>query len=270
MSDLHKQPKRQMALRRGATLEGTAAELLMLLETVTADGKVDDQEAAEMQAWLTANQHADLPAIAFLQGTLTQILADGIVTPDERKELHRAVERVLPIELRTDAKARHLASEAEEKAGARVRDQQAKELERIAAKASRPATSANFMVAGVLYENRVSTIDSFLVVGKSVRLRREPQNAFDANAIAIYIDQGEIGYVPRDYARMLARWIDGGARVEAHCTKILAGRLAPIPVVQVYLYDFQCQSLFLPFFCPFSEDLNETTFSSHFETAGSF
>ena len=224
-------PKRQIALRKGATKEGIAAELLMLLETITADGKIDDREASELQAWLSANHDADLPAISFLLTTLTQIMADGVITPEERKTLHRAVERVLPVELRAEAKNRHLASEAEEKTAIAA----LAEGDRAAANANRRITSANFMVAGVTYENRAHTIDSFLEIGQAIQLWREPQNPYDAFAIALHIDQGSIGYVPRDEARRLAGWLDAGAAYEARCTRILNGRLAPIPVIQVFL-----------------------------------
>jgi len=205
MPEQEKPAKRQVALRRGATESGTAAELLMLLETVTADGTISDAEAGELQAWLEANRDSDLRAIDFLRTTLEQVLADGRITAEERKALHKAVERVLPMELREKAKGRRVATELlekakerEEKAAARARATEERER-------NRPVHSANFMVAGVVYEGRSETVDKYLRSGQNVFLRRDPGNQYDSNAIEIRLREGyQIGYVPREDAREMA------------------------------------------------------------------
>ncbi|GAA3703408.1 hypothetical protein GCM10022399_19990 [Terrabacter ginsenosidimutans] len=54
--------------------------------------------------------------------------------------------------------------------------------------------------------------------GVSVRLRREPDNPYDANAVAITADADGapvIGYVNKQKARIMSRIIDGGAVLEA-------------------------------------------------------
>jgi hypothetical protein len=54
-----------------------------------------------------------------------------------------------------------------------------------------------------------------LSVGDTVRLVPEPENAHDPEAIAIHHDAyGRIGYVPRPYCRVLARWL-GSHKAEA-------------------------------------------------------
>jgi uncharacterized tellurite resistance protein B-like protein len=237
MPEQQKPAKRHVALRRGATEDGIAAELMMLLETITADGSINDAEAGELKAWLDANRDSELPSIDFLRTTLDQILADGRVTAEERKALHRAVERVLPAELREKAKGRRVATELldkarerEEKAAARSRATEEREK-------NYPDQSANFMIAGVLYEGRAKIVDKYLRSGQTVFLARDPGNQYDSNAIEIRLREGfQIGYVPREDAREIAPLLDQGYRQAAYCTKILKGQRAPIPVVQADIY----------------------------------
>ncbi len=51
---------------------------------------------------------SQLPALAFLKGEIEDILEDGKITPSERVDLFKAIERVLPTEFRAEAKARRL------------------------------------------------------------------------------------------------------------------------------------------------------------------
>ncbi|MSV29443.1 MAG: hypothetical protein EXQ52_11990 [Bryobacterales bacterium] len=170
MPDQEKPAKRQVALRRNATGSGIEAELLMLLETVTADGTINDDEAQELQSWLESNRDSGLPAIDFLRTTLEQILADGRITTEERKALQKAVERALPTELREKAKGRRVAAELlgkaraqedqEDKAAARARATEERER-------NRPVHSVNFLVADVVYEGRSESVDKYLRSGQN-------------------------------------------------------------------------------------------------------
>jgi hypothetical protein len=54
--------------------------------------------------------------------------------------------------------------------------------------------------------------------GSPVRLRRDPANEHDANAIAVDVDVedgGQLGFVPRDVAAELAPKLDAGERWDA-------------------------------------------------------
>jgi len=205
MSEQVQQNQKACRAAEGATDAGIAAELLTLLETVTADGTIIDSEANELRGWLDQNRDADLPAIELLCTMLDQILADGKVTPEERKALHKAVERVLPPELREKAKGQRVATELLGKARAQEekaerRAQALEERER-----TRPISSANFMVAGGPMRAVARVVDSYLKTGETVFLARDPGNKFDPNAIEIRLRQGYvIGYVPREYASEMA------------------------------------------------------------------
>ncbi len=229
--------KRHVALRKRATETGIIAELLTLLETVTEDGRITDEEAAQLRRWLDLNCDSDLPAIDFLRTVLNQILADGKVTPEERKALHSAVERVLPIELREKAKGRRRANELLQKVKEREERAARRALQAEEWEKNHSVYSLNFMVRGVLYEGRAEVVDRHLQPGQTVFLAHDPLNPHDANAVEVLVRQGyQIGFVPREDAEAVASLLDAGYQHAAHCTKILRGRKAPIPVVQAHFY----------------------------------
>jgi hypothetical protein len=102
---------------------------------------------------------------------------------------------------------------------------------------NRSVGSFNFMVAGVTYQGRADLIDQYLRPEQAVFLLREPTNSYDRNAVEIRtVHNVQIGYVPREYAAEMAGMLDAGFRQIAYCTKILEGKRAPIPVVQLALY----------------------------------
>lgn len=215
-------PRRVLAIRKGFDEAGIIAELVSILETVTEDGIITDTEAEILCAWLKDNVSSGFPAIEFLFDTFSKALEDGRVTERERRTLHLAVERVLPLESRKVAKSRRLEFEAE------------KAVER---EANKPAFAANFSVAGVVYEGRAATIDKHLRIDQPVYFVRDRYNEYDNNAIRIRLVGGhEIGYVPRAYASIIAPLMDSGYKQTGCCTNILNGRRAPTPFVQIDLH----------------------------------
>lgn len=240
MADEGKPKTRQprLSIREGYTESGVVAELLTLLETVTADGTISEEEARELNEWLEANRNdANLPGIEFLRITVTQILADGKVTPEEKTALYKAVERVLPREARRLAKERRGAVESLEKETQRAEREAQREAERREREGNRPMAAANFMVVGVPYEGRAEVVRCYASEGCQVFLARDPSNRYDSKAIEILLKGGyQIGFAPREEAAALAKFLDAGCKHLAYITKILQGKRAPIPVVQVYLY----------------------------------
>ena len=210
-----------------------AVELIALCQTITADGRLADDEIAAFKQWLTDNEHVDLPAKDFLAQTVTKILSDGTVTDEERDELYAAIEAALPLDVREDVRGRRRAlQDADRKQG---------RIEREAAHAARmrdtPLETWDFMVAGSLYEGRPAVIDRYAMIGEPVYLARDPANQFSANAIEIRLSNGmQIGFVPETDARDMAPDLDSGCPHRAYLKKILAGRRAPIPVVVASLY----------------------------------
>ena len=48
-----------------------------------------------------------------------------------------------------------------------------------------------------------------------VFLRREPTNRYDTNAIAVFTEYGQVGYIGKDYSSILAPMMDAGTQFEA-------------------------------------------------------
>lgn len=77
------------------------------------------------------------------------------------------------------------------------------------------------IVTGTGYEGRASIIRTYCKDNMAVYLQREPDNRFDTNAIAVYIDTSalfglvkkrrHIGYIKADRAAKLAPQLDAGA-----------------------------------------------------------
>jgi len=65
-------------------------------------------------------------------------------------------------------------------------------------------------VAGVTYRDGIA--DPSFELGRRIALRREPENPYDPNAVAVWSADGRVhaGYVPKDEAQRLARAIDAG------------------------------------------------------------
>ena len=75
-------------------------------------------------------------------------------------------------------------------------------------------------LAGFQY-HRASGIWSFLRPSQPLRLKREPHNLHDANAIAVWFMNDKLGYVPRSENRRLAALMDRGEKLEARISKLL-------------------------------------------------
>ena len=213
---------RRVTLTKAQLQAESGAELLALCQALTEDGRLTDIEIGQLSQWLSSHRDSDLPAIDFLVKTVEQILADEVVTPSERRELYRAIERVLPSE------ARHLAVEKRRESVAAERE---KEL------AARPLESVDFMTAGVRYEDRAEVVRQFVRAGQVVFLVRDRQNSHSRNAIEVRAFNGrQIGFVPEDDAIRLAPLLDQGSLVKATVKKTLTGTYSPIPVIVASIY----------------------------------
>jgi hypothetical protein len=61
-----------------------------------------------------------MPAARYLRSIVEKVLADGTITPEEYKDIYRAVESILPIEERLQATAARQEAEAADEAAARA------------------------------------------------------------------------------------------------------------------------------------------------------
>lgn len=221
---------------------GPALELLNLCQTVTEDGSISDQEIDALKTWLDTHKSEDLPAIGVLAALVTTILEDGRITPAERGELHRTVERVLPADLRAIAMSRRRLATAAAREQAKAAKVAERERRKQEALRDSPIDGANFMVAGVRYEGRDRVVARHARAGDPAFLVRDPRNRYSRNAIEVRLANGQqIGFVPEDIAVGLAPVLDSGALQSAMITKILDRGPTPIPVIDVDLYNRDAQ-----------------------------
>jgi len=213
------------------------AELLSLCQSVTADGRIAPEEIAGLRQWLSDAEAADMLPAKYLRTVIDRVLADGKITSDEYKEVYRAVEAVLPVEVRQQAVVARREAEAADKAAARTERKAERRRTREERNSGAPVLSVNFMVAAVRQEGRPAIIEQQATAGDRVVLERDPDSR-DGNAtIAVKLANGtQIGRVPEDDARRLAPLLDQGCRYEARISTILTGGRSPIPVVQVDLF----------------------------------
>jgi hypothetical protein len=234
-SPSHRQRRTSITKLQRQTAVG--AELIELCETVTEDGHLLDHEVSAIRQWLDENRSADLPAINFLLPTVERILADGRVTTEEREELYRAIETVLPADIRQSVRGTRLAAEHAAQERERLEQKTVKDAEKEAKSRNRPVDSWDFMVAGVRYEGRPMVIDKFAMPGDTTFLIRDRNNVYSRNAIEVRLSNGmNVGYVPEKHAVEIAPLLDTRYKHHAYIKKMLTGGRTPIPVVVTSLY----------------------------------
>jgi hypothetical protein len=224
---------RRISLTKTQLRTELGAELLSLCESVTADGTLAPEEAQGLREWLGESEAAELPAASYLRELVERVLADGQITGEECREVYRAVEAVLPPEVRRQATAARKEREVAEREAAKTAREQERELRRRDVQMA----AANFMVAGVRHESRGEVIARYANAGDPVRLVRDHANRYSRFAIAVMLENGkQIGFVPEEDAQRLAPLLDQDAKCAAWMTKILGSGRVPIPVVQTKLY----------------------------------
>ena len=77
-------------------------------------------------------------------------------------------------------------------------------------------------IMGVTFEGRQDIVAG-MRPGRPLELRRDPGNAYDPNAIGVWYNQLQLGYLRREIAREIAPTIDAGARYVAEVTDVTGG-----------------------------------------------
>lgn len=70
----------------------------------------------------------------------------------------------------------------------------------------------SFSIAGFTYYDGVFAFNQ-LKIGVQVRLVVEPTNQFDKNAVAIYVDENKLGYIPRSCNREVSKVLNAGYNI---------------------------------------------------------
>lgn len=96
-------------------------------------------------------------------------------------------------------------------------------------------------IVGVTFENRQGLI-SGLQIGQELNLRREKENAYDKNAIAVYQGDKHLGYLKRELAHHLAICMDNHVGYTANVSQI-TGLDKTTQGVNIFIHrekDFSC------------------------------
>jgi HIRAN domain len=229
--------KPRVSLTKAQLQDGIGAELFSLCQGMTADGELSKDEVVALGLWLRDNRDTPLPGIDLLSETLDRIVADGRITRDEERELMEAIEKVLPPDARKEAKVARKAVEARRKAEEKAAREQQRKQERAKEERRWPEDEFDFMVAGVQFEGRDRIVKRSLKAGDRVRLRPEPDNPHDDDAVAVtLLDGRRIGYVPRRDSADVSDCLDLDDLYVATVKKILTGGRVPVPVIVVQFY----------------------------------
>ena len=65
-------------------------------------------------------------------------------------------------------------------------------------------------VAGTYYAERLQEVEERILPEQVLTMKREPNNKHDAHAIALYIDEVRVGYVPANLNLVCSRLMDAG------------------------------------------------------------
>ncbi len=175
-----KKPKAARESLTKGQLEGPEAiEFLALLQTVTEDGRILDEEVAALNEWLSHNRDSAITGVVYLRESVEAVLEDGRVSEAERAWLQTAIETVMPQEERSVATMRRREAKADDRAAQAEATADAREQ----AKKDRPINRFDFMVAGAQHEGRAVVIQAHCQVVDDVFLVREPNNKFSRHAI---------------------------------------------------------------------------------------
>lgn len=229
--------RQRISLTKTQRQSAVGAELLSLCQVVTTDGSLSEEEVSSLREWLEEHRAEDLPAISHLTTMIDRIVADGRVTPEERRELYIALEAVLPPDVRAIAKRNRRSIEEKERDRLRLQRELDKKRQRDERERNSPIEHWDFMVAGAKYDGRPALIERHAQAGARAYLVRDYSNKYSKNAVEVRTTSGhQIGFVPEEDAADLAPFLDAGHPYYAEIKKILTGGRYPIPVIIADVY----------------------------------
>ena len=99
----------------------------------------------------------------------------------------------------------------------------------------------NFCIAGFTYYDGVLAFNQ-LKIGQEVKLVAEPNNKFDKNAVAIFIDNNMLGYIPRSCNREVSKVLNAGYNIFSAYIQAVAPEDSPEEQVRVVVFINRNQS----------------------------
>lgn len=222
------------------------AELHTLLQAIKSDGQLSKAEIVQLIGWLRTHRNCDLPAAAYLNAAIEQIVADKVITLEEMAELHKAIEKVMPGESRESAIDSRKAVESEAKQkdkAAKIAEKHAERVRRDIEREQRRFEGANqpagffSKIYGVTHQNndgthRQSLIRDYVRPGMVLIHRREPDNPYDEWAISLWVKakllwifetERQVGYINSNVSEDLGPHLDEGGWVRITVKEVTGG-----------------------------------------------
>lgn len=243
--------EQRVSLTKKQIETAAGAELLKLCAAIKSDGQLSKEDIIHLAHWLGANKDCGLPAVDYLHGVVERIVADKRVTTDEMKELHAAVEKVMPGDARKavvesrkaiekTAKQKKKEIERQEREAEKQAERMRKEQEREQRRQERASRPQGFhsKVAGVSQRNdsglsRQTIIRECVKPGMTLVHKREPDNDYDENAISLWVQLShffnilksdvQVGYLNENVACDLAPYLDSGGWARITVTAVTGG-----------------------------------------------
>lgn len=75
---------------------------------------------------------------------------------------------------------------------------------------SREIFLLDIVIAGTTYCEKIEEYEPFLIEETVLRMMRHPKNKYDEQAIGIYWEENQIGWVPSDFNLIISRLMDAG------------------------------------------------------------
>lgn len=213
------------------------SQLLDLCRRVTEDGRIDLEEIKGLRRWL--REHQDEPAVAavpYLHDIMTRITADRVIDRDELVELHLAVERVIPVALRTPAIQARKKREQLRRDRRRAQRKAEQDREREERQRERAAEYARAMrlrhsfgkVVGVTFPNDDGSERQDIVAscraGEQLYLRHDEDNEYSMVATQVLRRNGEqLGHAPEYLAEKIVENMEDGYNVFCILTDVTGG-----------------------------------------------
>lgn len=94
---------------------------------------------------------------------------------------------------------------------------------------------ANFTIAGFSYYDGALVFNQ-LKIGQEVKLAAEPANMFDKNAVAIYLEDSMIGYIPKSFNREISKVLNAGHNIFSAYIQAVAPEANPEEQVRVIVF----------------------------------
>jgi hypothetical protein len=242
--------EQRVSLSKKQLETAAGAELLKLCQSIKSDGRLSKDDIINLANWLAANKQCGLSGVDYLYGVVERIVADKRVSADEMKELHVAIEKVMPSDARKGAAESRKAIEKaikqkkkEIERAEREAEKQAERLKKEQERERRRQERANRLqgfhskISGVTQRNddgsdRQTLIRDYVQPGMQLIVKREPDNPYDDCAISLWVktrtlrifeSERQIGYLNTCVASDLAPYLDKGGWTRITVKEVTGG-----------------------------------------------